>query len=154
MTVFDFERLFDVVKESPAAEKTSKVSPAITVMIGLASTAWSNGALVLIAQILQAPAKVQQSTGLRQADLCTVLLLMFYRYTTSIRWRCSLFASVFLQKWQNLSAPLYCQVIIWSVRAMFRRVFGVSVLPGMEMLGSDEAEDTSKLQMQQYLRSE
>ena len=37
---------------------------------------------------------------------------------------------------------------------MFRRVFGVSVLPGMEMLGSDEAEDTSKLQMQQYLRSE
>ena len=29
---FDFERLFDVVKESPA-EKTSKVSPAITVMM-------------------------------------------------------------------------------------------------------------------------
>jgi len=109
---------------------------------------------VLIAQILQGPAKVQQSTALRLADLCTVLLLLIYRYTTSTRWRRSHFASGFPQKWQNLSAPLYCQVIIWSSRAMFRRVFGVSVLLGMEMLGSDEAEDTSKLQMQQYLRSE
>lgn len=109
-------------------------------------TAWTNGATVLYAQMLQAPSKLQQSPTVRLVDLSRVFLLLLYRFLLFLRWRRSLSTSGYLRKRQDWAGPLYSQAILFSARALFRWAFGFSALHGVKLLDPDEAEGSFGLQ--------
>ena len=117
----------------------------------LLTAALNNGTLVLFAQTLQSPSRLEQHPNVRILEMFSIVLFLGCRFADLDIWRRTRRGGSW-NEWRSLLVPLYCQVILLSVRASLRWVVGFSPLLGIQMMSYVEAEENFGLQRYQWIK--
>ena len=135
----------------PPPSKAQNISLAFLLLSPFLTAALNNGTLVLFAQTLQAPSRLQQHPNVRILEVLSIVLFLGCRFADLDVWRRS-GREGFSGEWRSFLVPLYCQATLFGVRALLRWIFGVSPLLGIQMMGPVEAEEHFGLQRYQWIK--